>query len=90
MFIAIAYDIVDDKRRNKVFKTLKNYGKRIQYSFFECDISEDNYLELKNKLKAKINEDEDSVKFYFLCASCHNKLESLGKENSIDSAPIII
>ena len=36
----ISYDISENKIRNKVAKILEGYGKRIQYSVFECDIDE--------------------------------------------------
>ena len=35
MHYTVAYDITDDKRRNKVAKILKDFGKRVQYSVFE-------------------------------------------------------
>ena len=37
MHYTVAYDITDDKRRNRVAKILKDFGTRIQYSVFECD-----------------------------------------------------
>ncbi len=33
MFVVIAYDIEDDKRRHKVFKALKNFG---QWMAVQC------------------------------------------------------
>ncbi len=30
MFVVVSYDIVDDRRRNKVCKTLKDFGARVQ------------------------------------------------------------
>ncbi|NJK64957.1 MAG: CRISPR-associated endonuclease Cas2, partial [Synechococcaceae cyanobacterium SM2_3_1] len=36
----IAYDISCDRRRRKVSEVLEGYGKRAQYSVFECVISE--------------------------------------------------
>ena len=32
MHYTVAYDITDDKRRNRVAKILKDFGTRIQYS----------------------------------------------------------
>ena len=43
--VVVAYDIVSDKRRNKMVKFLEQYGKRINYSVFEC-------LVLKSQLKS--------------------------------------
>ena len=37
MHYTVAYDITDDKRRNRVAKILKDFGTRIQYSVFECN-----------------------------------------------------
>jgi len=37
----VSYDIVDDKRRTKLAKKLCDFGKRVQYSVFECDLDED-------------------------------------------------
>ena len=42
----VCYDITDTKRRNKIFKTLKNYGQHKQYSVFECDITKARYKEM--------------------------------------------
>ena len=36
----VSYDIESDRLRKKISDTLENYGIRIQYSVFECEISE--------------------------------------------------
>ena len=46
----ISYDITDTKRRNKIFKVLKNYGEHKQYSVFECDISKKRFDALYREL----------------------------------------
>ena len=35
----VCYDIADDKRLRKVFKTCCNFGDHLQFSVFECDLS---------------------------------------------------
>ena len=35
----IAYDISDPKRLRRVCKTMEEYGDRLQYSVFICDLS---------------------------------------------------
>lgn len=35
----ISYDISNDKIRTKIAKELENYGRRVQFSVFECRIS---------------------------------------------------
>lgn len=63
-FYVVAYDITDDKRRKKVADLLGGYGKRVQYSVFECVLNQVKYDELRSKLKKKVNLSEDSVRFY--------------------------
>ena len=79
----ISYDIVDTKRRTKVSNTLMNYGVRVQYSVFECNISRDQKKELQKKIKKIIRADEDIVSLYFQCNDCYMKKEHLGKSDSI-------
>ena len=37
-FVLVCYDIPDDRRRTKVMQTLLDFGRRVQYSVFECDL----------------------------------------------------
>ena len=59
----ISYDIVNDKRRNRVSKTLMDYGDRVQYSVFCCQLNERELLQLKEKLRSRIHQLEDQVLF---------------------------
>jgi len=79
MFVVVSYDIINDKRRNKVLNELKNYGNRVQYSVFECDISKNQIEELRAELYRIIDKGEDSVRYYFLCGSCVEKIIVDGK-----------
>jgi CRISPR-associated protein Cas2 len=79
MFVVVSYDIVDDKRRIKVMKTLEGYGRRAQYSVFECDLSARQVTTLRKRLKAIINAREDDVRFYFLCKIDISRVQLLGK-----------
>ena len=51
MHYTVAYDITDDKRRNRVAKILKDFGTRIQYSVFECNTDRRALLRLRNRLE---------------------------------------
>ncbi|WP_421658923.1 CRISPR-associated endonuclease Cas2 [Leptothermofonsia sp. ETS-13] len=84
MYLVISYDISDDKRRTKVHKILKSYGQWMQYSVFECDLSETQYAKLRSRLSKLIKPDQDSIRFYFLCACCKGKVERIGGENLRD------
>ncbi|OIP31774.1 MAG: CRISPR-associated endonuclease Cas2, partial [Deltaproteobacteria bacterium CG2_30_43_15] len=48
-YLVVAYDIADDKRRNKICDILSAYGQRVNYSVFECFLGARDILRLKNK-----------------------------------------
>jgi len=74
----IAYDIRNQKRLHKVFKTMKDFGEHRQYSIFECRLSEVSLLKLKNKLENIIDKQDDQVLIIKLCESCLNSIEAMG------------
>jgi CRISPR-associated endonuclease Cas2 len=41
MFYLVCYDVVLDRRRNKVAHILEGYGLRVQKSVFECVLTPD-------------------------------------------------
>lgn len=77
----ISYDIVSDRLRNSIDKTLKGYGNRVQYSVFECKLSEKQYEKLYVKLKELMkNSKEDTIRIYRICKNCEDNLTILGTE----------
>ncbi|ABX05027.1 MAG TPA: CRISPR-associated endonuclease Cas2 [Herpetosiphon sp.] len=66
MFILISYDIPHDKRRSKIAKTLENFGKRVQYSVFECQLTDSQLADVRGRLTALVVPNEDSIRFYSL------------------------
>ncbi|MFZ5592042.1 MAG: CRISPR-associated endonuclease Cas2 [Bacillota bacterium] len=81
MFVVVAYDVQDDKRRNKVHKVLKNYGQWMQFSVFECQkLSKEQFLRLRHQLEKHIKPAEDSIRYYILCEGCAGKVIRIGGE----------
>ena len=78
MIYFVAYDIADRKRRTKVRETLANFGVRVQYSFFECDMDKKRMEELKAQLLSIMEEAEDSLRVYPLCEDCLKKVSLIG------------
>lgn len=76
-FLCITYDISDNKRRNRVFRTLKRYGLPVQYSVFECWLSDRQLEDLREEL-ARIVDEDDSLRFYDLCHACHRATITIG------------
>jgi CRISPR-associated protein Cas2 len=78
LFIVVAYDIKDDKRRNRVAKTMEDYGTRVQYSVFECNLGEKILEKMKDTLSSVIDEENDNVRIYKLCNGCIKAVKILG------------
>lgn len=74
----VTYDIPSNKRRKKVSDLLEGYGKRVQYSVFECVLEPHKFAELKQRMKKRVNLDEDSVRFYPLSKHTLNQVETWG------------
>lgn len=62
----VCYDITDDKRLRRVFKTCYNFGDHLQYSVFECDLNPAEKIQLETALRQIINHDQDQVLFVAL------------------------
>jgi len=90
MFIVVSYDISDDQRRNKLANILKDYGKRVQYSVFECNL-ENKYIEQLIKETSSIIDWEcDSLRIYRLCGECIEKTETYGNQNRFDKKNSVV
>lgn len=77
----VSYDITSDKRRKKIANILENYGKRIQYSVFECDLDEKRFRKLYQEiLKETIDMKDGSIRFYYICGNCVPKMILIGEE----------
>jgi CRISPR-associated protein Cas2 len=74
----ITYDIVDNKQRNKVANTIKNYGVRVQKSVFECHIASDTLQKLLDKLEKLIDPEKDSILVYQQCKDCFAHRTGMG------------
>lgn len=89
----VCYDISDDKRLRKVFKTMRNYGDHLQYSVFECQLTAMDLARCRNELSAIIHHDEDQVLFVNLGPAegrGDRVITALGKAYSPVDAPCIV
>lgn len=57
----VAYDVSDPKRLRRVHRKLKGFGDPLQYSVFQCDLSDTEKLLMVGEVVALINEAEDRV-----------------------------
>lgn len=59
----VTYDIRDPKRLRKVFKLCKGYGMHLQYSVFECDLTDAELATMEADLAEIIHLKDDQVLF---------------------------
>jgi CRISPR-associated protein Cas2 len=74
MYTLVSYDIVDDRRRTRVMKHLRNFGDRIQLSVFECDLDEVMYQRIREEVEKLIDGKKDRVRYYRLCRGCIERI----------------
>jgi len=88
--VLISYDVgnvstIDGARRlRRIAKACKNYGQRVQYSVFECEIPPDVWVKLKNNLLNEMNPKEDSLRFYYLGSNWKRRVEHIGAKPVVD------
>jgi len=58
---------------------MEDYGTRVLYSVFECNIDGPRFMEMKNTIEQIIDPMEDSVRYYFLCHKCITQVEYSGR-----------
>lgn len=59
----VCYDIRDNKRLRKVFKTMRDFGDHLQYSVFECRFTATDLARCRHVLSEIINHSDDQVLF---------------------------
>ncbi|MDR0966960.1 MAG: CRISPR-associated endonuclease Cas2 [Myxococcales bacterium] len=89
MKIIVSYDVATTtpngrKRLRRVAKSCQNYGVRVQFSVFECSVAPKDWLKLRASLLSIINEEEDSLRFWFLGDDEAQKTEHHGVRKPLD------
>lgn len=71
----ISYDVADDKRRNRIFKLLRDNGDHAQYSVFFCQLNEAELAEVRGRLNEILHHREDQALILDL-GEAHNPLDA--------------
>lgn len=87
MLVLITYDVNTEdaagrKRLRKIAKQCVNYGQRVQCSVFECSLDAAQCRMLKAKLCEIMDEEKDSLRFYYLGNRYENKIEHFGAKST--------
>ena len=88
MLVLITYDVNTETaagrtRLRKVAKQCVNYGRRVQNSVFECIVDNAQCIMLKAILTDIIDEQTDSLRFYYLGNRYQTKVEHIGVDRGI-------
>jgi CRISPR-associated protein Cas2 len=78
MLSLVVYDIPDNKRRTKLAKFLEGYGRRVQFSVFECFLTLDEMRLLHRLVQERVVPSEDNVRFYWIASDSLMQVLTIG------------
>ena len=96
MHLLITYDVAVSsdggaRRLRRAAKICLDYGQRVQFSVFECQVDPAQYVALKQKLRNIMDLEQDSIRFYNLGAEWDRRVEHFGVKQSQDpNKPLIV
>ncbi len=96
MLVLVSYDVSFEerdgaRRLRRIARACQDYGQRVQYSVFECVVDPAQWTRLKNRLLAEMNEEKDSLRFYYLGANWKRRVEHVGAKAAYDpEGPLIV
>ena len=98
MFVVIAYDVESDKLRERIARLLEGHGTRVQWSVFECHLTESQLANLRERLEQLAEPGRTSgevgsysIRIYRLCKACTRRVTVIGEgEVSEDEAFFLV
>ena len=96
MLVLITYDVNTEdaggrRRLRKIAKECVNYGQRVQNSVFECLLDPSQCRKLQHALRSIMDEERDSLRFYYLGKQYEKKVEHFGtKSTYLPEDPLIL
>lgn len=95
MMVLVTYDVntesaVGRSRLRRVARECVNYGQRVQNSVFECLVDPSQFAQLKRSLCDIIDEEKDSLRFYYLGKNWKNRVEHYGTKIGYDPEGILM
>jgi len=96
MMVVVSYDVstvdlLGQARLRKVAKICKDYGQRVQFSVFQCEVDPARWAFFRQKLIDVIDPETDSLRFYFLGANWKRRVEHVGLKKGVDpDEPLVV
>ena len=78
MLYLVCYDISNDAVRDRMSKTLLDFGSRIQDSVFECPLNDELLERMMTRLERVPLAEEDRVRVYRICGLCVEQVQIYG------------
>lgn len=95
MMVLVSYDVSTssdggDRRLRRVAKACRDVGQRVQFSVFEIEIDSDQWVFLRQRLIDLIDDEVDSLRFYFLGRNWKKRIEHIGAKPALDmNGPLV-
>ena len=95
MYVLVTYDVATsdiggDRRLRRVAKVCMQYGQRVQNSVFECLLDAAQCRSLQGKLRKIMDEEKDSLRFYYLGNRYEDKIEHFGAKLTYDPEDVLM
>ena len=95
MLVVITYDVNTEdaagrKRLRQIAKQCVNYGQRVQNSVFECPVDAAQCRMLQQKLCSIMDEEVDSLRFYYLGNRYESKIEHFGAKRGYEPEGVLM
>lgn len=95
MMVLITYDVNTEtaagkKRLRRIAKECVNYGQRVQNSVFECVLDAAQCKQLQHKLIELMDQNADSLRFYYLGNNYKRKIEHFGAKETYEPEGVLM
>jgi CRISPR-associated protein Cas2 len=94
--ILVCYDVKTSdaagaRRLRRLAEACKGYGVRVQFSVFECSLQESEWVVLRARLLEEMDDQADSLRFYFINEGDFGRREHHGVRSPIDPrGPLVV
>ena len=89
-FYVVTYDISDTKRRERVVKILEAIGHRVNYSVFECFLTDIQYRNMCSRLAPNVVGKDDQVNIYPICSECYARIHYIPLLRPKDPTTVVV
>ena len=95
MYVVVSYDVetktpAGKRRLRKVARACLDFGQRVQFSVFECNLRRQEWVVLRKRLLDAFDSGHDSLRFYFLGEEASERIEHHGTKETTDPTGLLL